>query len=509
MTSLPLDTLTAYANAYCAAHGLQVESAASTANYQTAPLSLLPNPYPATAFANAQKLAPLFNELVELVSRDAAFLEETLGGAVADSDPFTAHLLTLYKDIYIQRKNEHALAADRLGIFRSDYMLQNGQVKQIELNTVAASFASLSTQVAGFHRFILERCAHDPGVAGFIKEQASKVLRGANAEEKPIVPENSALERLPLAMKTVVERYRQRFNTDKQLCVLFVVQDSERNTVDQRLLEFRLWTDHKIPVLRRSLTALHTELQEENGFLMLKDGTTEYEVALVYFRAGYAPTDYGDMTLSCPEWMARRRLEESRATKCPCLSYHLAGTKKVQQALARPGVVERYAPAEAATALRQAFAGLYSLEDVTNQDLAVVKSILKDATEAEKYVLKPQREGGGYNFYGKHLLEKVKAHVTVDGDEVKLGRELGEYILMERLFPPEQTAVLLRAGKVEGTGETVSELGIYGTYLVAGDDNNKELWNEYAGFLLRTKFANVDEGGVASGFATLSSPYLC
>jgi len=94
---------------------------------------------------------------------------------------------------------------------------------------------------------------------------------------------------------------------------------------------------------------------------------------------------------------------------------------------------------------------------------------------------------------------------------------------MERLFPPQQNAILLRNGKVEGYGMTISELGCFGTIVTSGDDDECDLneegggnveegkivHNEYAGFLLRTKFSGVDEGGVASGFATLSSPYLC
>ena len=34
-------------------------------------------------------------------------------------------------------------------------------------------------------------------------------------------------------------------------------------------------------------------------------------------------------------------MERSRATLCPCAAYHLVGTKRVQQVLARPGVLER------------------------------------------------------------------------------------------------------------------------------------------------------------------------
>ena len=78
---------------------------------------------------------------------------------------------------------------------------------------------------------------------------------------------------------------------------------------------------------------------------------------------------------------------------------------------------------------------------------------------------------------------------------------------MQRLFPPQQRAVLLRGGKVEGSGESISELGCFGCLVV--DPDGTILHNKYAGFLLRTKFSGVDEGGVASGFATLSSPYLC
>ena len=35
-------------------------------------------------------------------------------------------------------------------------------------------------------------------------------------------------------------------------------------------------------------------------------------------------------------------MEQSSAIKCPTISYHLVGTKKIQQDLAKPGVIERY-----------------------------------------------------------------------------------------------------------------------------------------------------------------------
>jgi hypothetical protein len=41
------------------------------------------------------------------------------------------------------------------------------------------------------------------------------------------------------------------------------------------------------------------------------------------------------------EWDARLLLELSTAVKCPNISYHLAGAKKIQQELAKPGILER------------------------------------------------------------------------------------------------------------------------------------------------------------------------
>ncbi|KAI7995734.1 hypothetical protein LOK49_LG11G02096 [Camellia lanceoleosa] len=59
---------------------------------------------------------------------------------------------------------------------------------------------------------------------------------------------------------------------------------------------------------------------------LLPDGTLlvgGQAIAVIYFRAGYAPTDYP-------------------SESCPSISYHLAGTKKIQQELAKPNVLERY-----------------------------------------------------------------------------------------------------------------------------------------------------------------------
>ena len=72
------------------------------------------------------------------------------------------------------------------------------------------------------------------------------------------------------------------------------------------------------------------------------------------------------------DWDARLLVERSRAIKCPNIAYHLAGTKKVQQVLAEPGMVQRFASSpEAAARIIDTFAKLYSLDKVSRDAVKI------------------------------------------------------------------------------------------------------------------------------------------
>lgn len=95
---------------------------------------------------------------------------------------------------------------------------------------------------------------------------------------------------------------------------------------------------------------------------------------MIYFRCGYAPDQY--MSADGCEWDARLMMERSKAIKCPSISYHLAGTKKVQQVLADPGNLERiFDDPDKVARLRDVFTGLYSL-DLVVIHLALSSGIL-------------------------------------------------------------------------------------------------------------------------------------
>jgi len=81
---------------------------------------------------------------------------------------------------------------------------------------------------------------------------------------------------------------------------------------------------------------------------------SSYVVAVVYYRCGYEPGQYHTQK----EWDVRLLIERSLAIKCPSIQYHLAGTKKIQQTLAKPGMVTRFLKDEKTAAkVKEVFTG--------------------------------------------------------------------------------------------------------------------------------------------------------
>ena len=78
------------------------------------------------------------------------------------------------------------------------------------------------------------------------------------------------------------------------------------------------------------------------------------------------------------------------------------------------------------------------------------------------------------------------------------------YILMEYIQPIHQPAWLVVDGNSE-YAECVSEIGRYGILLA---DQGQVIRNEDCGYLVRTKSADVNEGGVCAGYSCLNTLIL-
>jgi glutathione synthase len=138
------------------------------------------------------------------------------------------------------------------------------------------------------------------------------------------------------------------------------------------------------------------------------------------------------------------------------------------------------------------FAAMHALDDIIETPDGELSASEWASRKPEKFVLKPQREGGGNNYFGSDITKKM-ADIQLE--------EQDAYVLMEKIEAVTHPAILVVNGYAE-TLTSVSEIGRYG---ICFAENGVVQSNEDVGYLVRTKAENVNEGGVCAGFACLNS----
>ncbi|XP_070696100.1 glutathione synthetase-like [Pempheris klunzingeri] len=425
------------------------------------PFTLFPSPVPKAAYLQALAVQTHFNTLVDKISRDPDFLEEALAGTI-QADDFTAKLFGIYRQVQREGQTQSIV----MGLNRSDYMLDHREdgtsfLKQIEINTIAAGGFGVSDRLSLVHRHVLR-------LVGLLEESES-------------VPDTtSRTARLGAALAKGWELYGQQ-----KAVILFLVEEVQISKLSHRCIERELW-NRNIAVIRRRFEEVSRRGSLDGDKKLFIDGL---EVAVVYYRYGYMPDHYTEET-----WDARLLMERSLAVKCPDISTHLAGTKKVQQVLAKPGVLERFFPdqPEVVEQIRATFAGLYTLDMGPEGDQTVAMAL----AAPDRFVLKPQREGGGNNIYGSEICDVLQG--------VKDSAERMAYILMDKIHPAPVQNYLLRRDAPHRVTNCLSELGMLGAYVRQGEDM---MMNECMGHVLRTKSSEHSDGGVAA-VAVLDEPLL-
>ena len=497
--------ITQDARDFALSHGLVYRALPSEPNDEPlqdttihAPTTIVPTPFPRDLFEKAQSLQPLFNKLYARVAMDANFLRTVMKDSVIKVDDFQRRLF----DIWHTVQEEGASQSVHLGLFRSDYLMHADnrnelELRQVEFNTIAASFGALCTFASNMHRHLLRNHAYS---------NAAPCLHMDN------LPQNKAIDTLVSGLVDAHKYYVSECTIESRTMapvILFVVQPKERNAFDQRALEYEIEDKHDINVMRMSLDDLQTKATVHGSnrklFVQSPLHSTPVEVSVVYFRSGYGPDDY----TSNAAWDTRLLLERSHAIKCPNVALQLAGSKKVQQVLSEPNILEKYIGSDAHE-IRSTFSQLWPLDDskIGREALVIARST------PEKFVMKPQREGGSHNIYKHDIVPALDAMKKRDeerqarGEDVSVKEHEG-YILMSLIdTPKDRGAMMLRAGcgeEAQLMPQTVSELGIYGTILFG----TKELEEQRSGgYLLRTKSSESNEGGVAVGFSVIDTPLL-
>ncbi|KAI1300932.1 glutathione synthetase-like protein [Xylaria venustula] len=492
LTSEQQEYLLSTINEWSITHGLvmRVPFASTTSNPNasyagTIPITLFPSQFPTECFHKALRVQTTYNELYAAISSD----ENWLGQAVeelARIDPFIAKLWKVHEIV----KEEGYVQDLTLGLFRSDYMIHFPQtqlrptIRQVEINTNSAAFGGLAPRVTSLHRYLESINAYPAS--------ASSTIHASN------LPLNPSAERIAAALAKAHTTYGPSPSCHLT-CILFIVQDAERNIFDQRCLEFLLSSQFNVNVFRLPFRRVlhHTRLDAERRLLFSPPASPEriYEVTTLYFRAGQSPDEYDDVA-----WESRMHLERSRAIKCPSILLHLAGFKKIQQILATPHAphLAHFLATECKhERLRSTFAPMYPMD--TSPDGLEGRKLATDPETAKRFVLKPQREGGGNNIYRGAIPDFLRS----------IPESLWPgYVLMEMIEPPAQQNIILRDGELQ-CGGVICELGIYGTALWKRTSQGIEmLENNDAGYLLRTKSNQSEEGGIVAGFGSVDSVCL-
>ena len=203
------------------------------------PSTLLPSPLCRPHYESVLAMQPLLNSLYRRVSRDPQFLRETLQAVL--SDKFTEKLWEICEETQSARSSRPSV-----GILRSDYMLHcrgaECGMKQVEVNTICVSLATISQRVERAHKHI-----------------------SAVFKKTPAPPLNEAGDRLAELLALARLEYIRTVPDAKTPVVLFVRSDTDPSFYDHYYTLAKLQSDLHVPTARRSLDELDRDVRMDGG----------------------------------------------------------------------------------------------------------------------------------------------------------------------------------------------------------------------------------------------------
>ncbi|CDT74881.1 glutathione synthase [Vibrio coralliirubri] len=461
-------------------HGVAFRQSDNTARH--CPFSLAPMSIEREVFEHLLKVTPLITKLINNVSEDHDFLQSSLSN-MAKADPFFGRLMELHRQAHGSADERLNPTRQPLLLMRTDFMddRQHG-AKVIEFNGIAAGMAPFGQRATEFH--------------SFMQNQWPNVYNNWLEDSSATPAENQGLTQLAYGIANAARQVKADSNEQDKPVFLMVVQKNEDNVYDQHLLEVEL-QKQGIRTVRRTFEQLSCQLSSgDNQRLLLKDVGA---VDVVYLRAGYQYSDYWAPELNesvCCHTLSQTRLfmEQHHVAMNATISQQLATSKTMQMLLTMMPAAE------------------YARWGLTLEEAELVKSVLADMkpitneviewfnTQANKqeWVLKNQGEGGGHCVFGDDISEQLS--------QLK-PEEYDAWALMQRLYPHERDVPTIAVRDTQQTLVTdlVSEVGLFTAYFKG--EPVTEL-DGYAGYLIRSKPASENEGGIHSGKGILDSLVL-
>lgn len=458
-------------------HGVAFKQADNTARH--CPFSIAPTTLKRDMYQHLLKVTPLIAKLVSHVAEDHAFLQQTLS-SMAKAEPFFARLMAMHDQLHsdgLQAKRQPLL------LMRTDYMDDRELgAKVIEFNGIAAGMAPFGQRASELHRYLAEQWA-DATQPWQVNSQASYA-------------DNHGMEQLALGIATAAKQVRAHFSDEGKPLFLMVVQPNEDNVYDQHLLEQEL-QKQGVRTVRRTFAQLSHQLSSGENHRLMLDGIGGVDT--VYLRAGYQESDYCDPEIeeiNCCETLSQTRvfIEQHYVAMNATIGQQLATSKSMQMILTEM-------PAQQ-----------YLHWGLTLEEAMLVKSVLAEMkpvtaqtiewfeqhADQNQWVLKNQGEGGGHCIFGEQISEKLhqlKPH------------EYDAWALMQRLYPHERETptVAVRDAKQTIVDDLISEIGLFTAHYQGKPVTD---FAGYAGYLIRSKPASENEGGIHSGKGILDSLML-
>jgi glutathione synthase len=458
-------------------HGVAFRQADNTARH--CPFSLAPMTMERKVYEHLLKVTPLITKLISNVSEDHDFLQSSLSD-MAKADPFFGRLMELHQQAHGEVSYRLYPARQPLLLMRTDFMddRQHG-AKVIEFNGIAAGMAPFGQRATEFH--------------SFMQNQWPNVYNDWLEDPSATPAENQGLTQLAYGIANAARQVKTDFKEQDKPVFLMVVQKNEDNVYDQHLLEVEL-QKQGIRTVRRTFEQLSCQLSsDDNQRLLLKDVGA---VDVVYLRAGYQYSDYWAPELNesvCCHTLSQTRvfMEQHHVAMNATISQQLATSKTMQMLLTMMPAAE------------------YARWGLTLEEAELVKSVLADMkpitsesiewfnTQADKqeWVLKNQGEGGGHCVFGDDISEQLS--------QLK-PEEYDAWALMQRLYPHERDVPTIAVRDTQQTLVTdlVSEVGLFTAYYQGKPVTELD---GYAGYLIRSKPASENEGGIHSGKGILDS----
>ena len=436
------------------------------------PCVIFPSPIVKSFFEKIEFYQIAFNKIFDKLSRDQQFLEEILT-PLSESDEFIKKNLEISKKAHEFPQKQKI----QLNIYRNDFMVDKIKkfIYQTEFNTIAVTMATFSDEMKRFFTY-------------FSKKYPEFFDRFLNKNDREVLIEKS--DSIPNFVDSIIEGIKLFNENYKETLIIFVVQENEKNIFDQRSIENDLYNRYNIKSRRLTLNEIAKNCEyDENKNIKFENKI----ISLFYFRSCYTEKDY----INEESWKGREMIELSTAIKVPNINSFLTTFKVFQYYLQKPEILKKFCPEELiSNDIIRFFMKIYYIRDMNLEEQKELYS--KIINNLNDFVIKPQKEGGANNYYNEQIKNLIPEGENEPNELLK------NSIIMEKIKPPEYETMIIKNDEMV-IEKVVSEFSVYGVIL---SDESKYYLNKSVGFLVRSKEASQNEGGIMAGVAAVDIPFL-